>query len=279
MGTGERRLKRLVVTGDDFGLSRPVNEAIEAAHRDGILTATCLMVAAPEAADAVARAKALPGLGVGLHVVVARGRAILPPAQIPDLVDADGNFDDNLVRAGFRYFFLPHVRTQLAAEIRAQFDAFARTGLALDHVNAHNHMHVHPTVFGLILRIGRDYGMRAIRIPYEPAPGLANAIFQRWADWAKRRARRTGVRCNDAFYGLNDTGRLDRTRMLGLLARLSDGVSEIMCHPATEAWGEVDPKAVHYGFADELAALLDPEVRSAIATGGIQLSNYRSVAW
>ena len=279
MGTGERGLKRLVVTGDDFGLSRPVNEAIETGHRDGILTATCLMVAAPEAADAVARAKRLPTLGVGLHVVVARGRAILPPAQIPDLVDAEGRFDDNLVRAGFRYFFLPHVRKQLADEIRAQFDAFARTGLALDHVNAHNHMHVHPTVFGLILEIGREHGMQAMRIPFEPAPGLANATFRLWADWAKRRLRHVGVRCNDAFFGLHETGRLERTRLREIVTQIPDGVSEIMCHPATQSWDAVDPKAAQFGFAEELAALLDPEVRRTVAAGGIQLSNYRSVIW
>ncbi|NWP61353.1 ChbG/HpnK family deacetylase, partial [Escherichia coli] len=54
--------RRLVVTADDFGLSREVNEAVEQAHREGILTAASLMVSAPAAADAVARARRMPGL-------------------------------------------------------------------------------------------------------------------------------------------------------------------------------------------------------------------------
>jgi len=60
-------LKQLIVTADDFGLVREVNDAVEAAHRDGVLTAASLMVAAPAARDAVERARRLPSLRVGLQ--------------------------------------------------------------------------------------------------------------------------------------------------------------------------------------------------------------------
>jgi predicted glycoside hydrolase/deacetylase ChbG (UPF0249 family) len=72
------------VTADDFGLAREVNEAVEAAHTGGILTAASLMVAGPAAADAVARARRLPRLRVGLHLVLVEGRPVLPPEQLPD---------------------------------------------------------------------------------------------------------------------------------------------------------------------------------------------------
>ena len=58
----------LIFTADDFGLSDGVNEAVERAHTDGVLTHASLMVAGPAAADAVARARRLPGLRVGLHL-------------------------------------------------------------------------------------------------------------------------------------------------------------------------------------------------------------------
>src|SRR5882757_2815693 len=121
----------LIITADDFGLHPAVNEAVERAHRDGVLTATSLMVGAAAAADAIARARRLPQLRVGLHLVLADGVATLPRAQIPDLVDAQGRFGNAMTRDGARFFFLPQVRRQLAAEIRAQFAAFAATGLAL----------------------------------------------------------------------------------------------------------------------------------------------------
>ena len=158
-------MKRLIVTGDDFGLALPVNEAIEVAHRDGILTAASLMVSGQAAADAVERARRLPTLRVGLHVVLVQGRPVLPPEKVPDLVGESGEFGARLVRAGFRFFFLPAVRRQLEAEIRAQFAAFRETGLALDHANGHSHMQLHPTVMALIIRVGREFGLRAVRVP------------------------------------------------------------------------------------------------------------------
>src|SRR5712692_7682405 len=116
--------KRLIVGADDFGSEVAINEAVEAAHQGSILSTASMMVGAPAAADAIERAKRLPGLRVGLHLVLIDGPAVLPPADIPGLVGPEGRFDDRQVRAGLRYFFVPGVRRQLAAEIRAQFAAF-----------------------------------------------------------------------------------------------------------------------------------------------------------
>ena len=269
MGTGERRLKRVIVTADDFGISTPVNEAIEDAYRHGILTTTCLMVGAPAAEDAVRRAKQIPQMGVGLHIVIVCGRPILPASQVPDLVDALGRFDTNLFRAGVRYFFLPHVRRQLAREIRAQFEAFAKTGLSLDHVNAHNHLHIHPTVFSMVLRIGKDYGLRAIRIPFEPPPpqgkvSVAEHFVGMWISLMRRRAARYEIRVNDRMYGLRDTGRMNLERLKPILESLPDGVSEVVCHPATRRGPEIEDAAYDYQFEEEYRALLHDDVRRAV---------------
>src|SRR5690242_17693655 len=124
-------MRQLIVTADDFGLSTAVNEAIERGHREGILSTTSLMVAAPATPDAVERARRTPTLHVGLHVVLVNGRPALPPEEVPLLVDERGMFETDLFRAGVRYFFTPGIRKQLEAEIRAQFAAFAATGLPL----------------------------------------------------------------------------------------------------------------------------------------------------
>src|ERR1700692_2751157 len=166
-------MKSITFSADDFGLTESVNEAIERAHRDGVLQAASLMVAAPAAADAVRRARANPTLRVGLHLVVIEGPAALPHAAIPDLVDDAGQFPSNQLRLGLNYFFRPRVRRQLLAEIQAQFAAFAATGLTLDHANAHKHMHLHPTVGRLLIDIGREFGLRSVRIPAEPPTLLA----------------------------------------------------------------------------------------------------------
>lgn len=250
---------RLIVTADDYGLHEAVNEAVEHGYRDGVLRAASLMVAAPAAGDAVARARRLPGLAVGLHLVLADGKAMLPPGRIPDLVDARGWFDSNMVRNGFRFFFLPRVRRQLAAEIRAQFEAFAATGLTLDHVNAHKHFHLHPTILSLLLSIGRDYGMRAIRLPAEPSMG---PWLRPWLGLMRWRLNRARVMYNDHVFGLQHSGGMDERVLMDVLRQLPDGLSELYLHPAVH--GGLTESMADYRHADELAALLSPEVRRVI---------------
>src|SRR5713101_5659943 len=111
-------MRRLIVTADDFGRDVAINEAVEAASCDGILSGASLMVAAPAAADAVARAHRLPGLRVGLHLVLSDGRSVLPPGEVRGLLGADGRFDDNQIRAGLRYFFVPGARRRDPRAIR-----------------------------------------------------------------------------------------------------------------------------------------------------------------
>jgi chitin disaccharide deacetylase len=271
----EDALKRLVLNADDFGIAPEVNEAVERAHRDGLLRAASLMVGAPAAHDAVERARRMRSLAVGLHVVVVNGRPVLPPERVPALVDARGNFLEDLVRAGLRFFLLPGVRAQLAAEIRAQFQRFSETGLALDHVNAQSHMHVHPTVFRLILQVGRDYGMRAIRIPREPF-GTTRSIAP-WLWLMRARALRAGVACNDYAFGVTEAGALTEQRVLQLLDRLPDGVTEIFFHPATRAFGGADRGTERFDWEGELAALRSPLVRNAIARSGIVSTTYGEI--
>src|ERR1700727_3521075 len=158
----------LIVTADDFGLHEAVNEAVEQANRAGVLTAASLMVAAPGAADAIRRARKLPLLRVGLHLVLADGCAMLAPDLIPDLTDPAGRMNSRMFLNGVRFFALPRVRRQLEAEILAKFSAFARTGLTLDHVNVHKHFHLHPTILQLLVEVARECGARAVRVPDEP---------------------------------------------------------------------------------------------------------------
>jgi hopanoid biosynthesis associated protein HpnK len=285
---GAGQAKRLVVTADDFGLHESVNEAVEHASREGVLTAASLMVAGAAAADAVRRARALTRLRVGLHLVLADGAPVLPARCIPDLVDADGRFGSRMVVDGLRYFALPPVRRQLEAEIRAQFRAFARTGLVLDHVNAHKHFHLHPSLLGMILRIGREFGTPAIRIPAEPlwfaragrAPWrgpAAGAALAPWAALMRRRVRAAGIGHNDRVFGIACSGAMDEQRLLQIVDRLGPGLTEIYVHAATESGAAIAPTMHGYRHADELAALLSPRVRGAIAASGAHRGGYRDL--
>ena len=272
-------MKRLVVTADDFGASHEVNEAVEQAHREGILTAASLMVAGDAAADAVGRARTLPRLGVGLHVVLVDGHPILPPEQVPALVDGDGRFRTDMVRAGVTIFASPAARRQLHAEVEAQFAAFAATGLPLDHVNAHKHFHLHPTIAAAILTIGRSYGMKAIRAPIEPEAVLRQidgtdvgaGIERIWAKLVRRRMRGAGVAVPDQVFGLAWSGAMTASRVQGLLQHLPDGLTEIYTHPATGLYAGSAPG---YDYAGELAALTDGLAKALISREGITVGSF-----
>src|SRR5262249_32043356 len=205
---GARALNRLIVTADDFGLAHEVNEAVEIAHRTGILSAASLMVASPGAADAVRRARALPSLRVGLHVVLVEAKPALPPERIPDLVGRDGHFRVDMARLGFDIAVRPSVRRQMAAEITAQFEAFRATGLPLDHVDAHKHFHLHPMIAAQVITIGKKFGARALRVPGEPtavlreiepsAATLTPTLVAQWARLLRAQARLAGMTMPDA---------------------------------------------------------------------------------
>lgn len=274
--------RRLIVCADDFGRDIAVNRAVEEAHRRGILTCASLMVGAPAAADAVERAHRLPHLGIGLHIVLIDGAPLLPSR----LLAQSGRFDTVPLRTGLRYFFRPGIRRALAAEIRAQFEAFRATGLVLDHVNTHKHMHLHPTVARLIVEIGRDFGMAAMRVPDEPVEPLRRAFprerlaapaYKFAAAPLRRRLRRAGIAGTDQVFGLAWSGGMDERRLLALLPQLPDGVSEIYCHPAVERTPDLETGMPGYRNTDEFAALVSPAVRRRIDELGIALAAYRDL--
>jgi hopanoid biosynthesis associated protein HpnK len=278
-------VKQLVVTADDFGAAGAVNEAVERAHVEGVLSAASLMVAADAADDAVARARRLATLRVGLHLVLVEGRPVSDPADIPDLVTGEGLFRTDLARFGADIFFRSAVRRQATTEIEAQFQAFARTGLPLDHVNTHKHFHLHPTIQDLILEIGPRYGMTAMRAPQEPRRVLREVepasapppayVTGPWARLSRDRLRRAGIATPDQVFGLAWSGAMTPARLGGIIARLPPGLSEIYLHPAVRAYPGSGPG---YRHEDELRALVDPAVVAAVRSHDLALGGYADFA-
>lgn len=275
-GAGARR--RLIVNADDFGRSNAINQAVIRAHREGILTTTSLMVNESACAEAVALARDHPRLGVGLHLTLLCGHAALPAAQIPGLVNARGEFTQNPAGAGFRYFFDVRLREQLRREIHAQFARFRATGLPLDHVNGHLHLHLHPVVFGILAEDSAQLGIERLRLTYDPfwlnlqlARGnlfyrASHAlIFHTLAARARPVLRRRGLKYTRHVFGLLQNARVDRQYVSRLLDRLPEGDSELYSHPSLDH------------FQNELEALVNPGVRQQVKSHGIGLIRYQDL--
>ncbi len=231
---------------------------------------TSLMVAGPAAADAVSRAKRLPQLKVGLHLVLVEGDSVLGHSSLPSITEADGRFGSNQLALGFRYFLSRHARQELTAEIRAQFDAFRATGLPLHHADCHKHMHLHPTVSRLMIDIGKDYGLRRIRIPAEPPsvlatcgtrPALSSRALYLWSRILRSQARRAGLLTPDFVFGIAWSGHMTESKILQLLKNLPTGCSEIYFHPATHSDPVLRALMPEYQHRAEYETLL--QLRSA----------------
>jgi hopanoid biosynthesis associated protein HpnK len=275
--TGVAR-RRLIVNADDFGRSRSINEAVIRAHREGILTSASLMVNEAPCAKAVELAKQNPKLGVGLHLTLLMGRSALPPGEIPGLVNEQGEFSNDPVKVGFQYFFGRGLREQLRKEIHAQFARFRATGLSLDHVNGHLHIHLHPTVFSILSEDAEALGIQHMRLTRDPfwmdvplargrrlyraghaliyviLSGRAAAVF-----------RKKQIRHTHQVFGLLQNDRVDETYILKLLPRLPAGDSELYSHPSLDI------------FKHEFEALLSPRVKEQLQKLDIELIRYQDL--
>ena len=271
--------RRLIVNADDFGRSHSINEAVVRAHREGILTSTSLMVNEPASDEAVARARENPKLGLGLHLTLLCGKSALPPEKIPGLVNARGEFGNRPVDVGMSYFFKHDLREQLRAEIHAQFARFRVTGLPLDHVNGHLHLHLHPTIFGILMEDAASLGIRRLRLTRDCLSRSRRMARGRWFyrvshaaiyEWLSRRARQPlqqhGIRHAQITFGLLQNARVDEEYVLKLLPELPPGDSELYSHPSLDE------------FKHEFEALVSPRVQERIEKLGIELIRYQDLA-
>jgi len=277
-GTSSPRGRRLIVNADDFGRSVSINQAVIRAHQEGILTTASLMVNEPAFEEAVALAREHPTLGVGLHLTLLCGHSALPPGEIPGLVNRNGEFSHNPAGAGFRYFFQPGLREQLRREIHAQFQKLRAARLPLDHVNGHLHLHLHPTVFGILMADAAQLGLKHLRLTCDPfrlnlrlASGhftyraLHVAIFHPLSARARPALARLNIRHTDAVFGLLQNARVDETYVTRLLPQLPAGDSELYSHPSLDE------------SKNEFDALISPRVRDQVKQLGIELIRYQDL--
>jgi len=290
MGDTRTTVRRLIVSADDFGLSPGVNAGILSAHRDGILTDASLMVSGAACAEAVEMARRTPTLSVGLHLVLVQGRASASPHLVTRLVDRHGMFRNQPVLNGMRYFFTPGIRAQLRHEVCAQLDKYLETGLPLSHVDGHLNIHMHPTVLAILLDVAPQYGVHAVRLPREPL-GISLRLdgrervrkvmeavtFRALVRWALPRLAAHGMRHPDQMFGLHESGHVTEPYLLGLLASLPPGVTEIYSHASHVDAEAARWRPANYESEAELAALMSPRVRDRLAAAAIDRISYRTL--
>jgi hopanoid biosynthesis associated protein HpnK len=290
----QSHMKQLILNADDFGLTRGVNEGIIRAHREGILTSTTLMACGPAFDHAVSLAKENPRLGIGCHLVLVGGSIVAPLEEVPTVGDRDGRMPESLGVFVTRLTSGNIRVTEIVRELRAQVQKIRAAGIEPTHLDTHKHTHAHPAVMEALGRVAQELGIKRVRKPMEnlrdswessrgEGPGISRELLAATAARAAAPlfhslARKYGLRSPDFFLGLAMTGQLGPEALRKMIGAVQDGTTEIMIHPGIcDADLQKLGSRLQQQREAELAALLDPAVKSAIEEREIRLVTFREL--
>jgi hopanoid biosynthesis associated protein HpnK len=277
----------LIVNADDFGLEDEVNAAVIEAHRRGVVTSASLIVNGRAFHNAASLARETPTLGIGAHLCLTRGPSlyggpVLAPTEVPSLVRGDGLFSQNPATLSAR-IVLGFVKiSHIKMELDAQLERIQSAGLRISHIDSHQHIHLCPAVFRVVVELARKYHVQWVRLPVSRM-GRETAGVSKWlkGEIVKKLGVRnapvaagTGLKFADCYAGIECAGRLSEKKIERMLLNLPHGVVELLCHPGLDdiqlsrnhPWG--------YKWTEELSALCSARVRKAIDKAGFNLTNY-----
>ena len=251
---------KLIVNADDFGYFPSVSDGILRAHRDGIVTATTLLVNAADSERAARLVRSVTDLDVGVHLNLSFDRPLTDLSRCRSLVDSEGKFfrPRELMKRDID-------RDEALDEFRAQYERGRELfGREPTHVDTHHWIHDHPALEWAIGELALETG----------------AVARIHSDAQRDRLRGRGVRTPDQFVReFQHEGKVGVDALVTLLRQLAarDAVTELMCHP-----GEADEAmSRRSGYARErpveLATLTDARVRRAVDDLGIELSTFAGV--
>jgi predicted glycoside hydrolase/deacetylase ChbG (UPF0249 family) len=277
--------KQLIITGDDYGLCAPVNEAIEECLAAGTMGATCVMANMPESEAAATLRRKHPESSIGLHWNITQGRPLLGPAAVPSLVDGSGQFAGAL---RWRWLSGRVDRREVRAELTAQYERFRALAGAADFWNTHQNVHVSPGLFQFFVALGKDLKIPAMRSHERrtlPASGsaagfharhpgywLKGQVIRRWSN----EARAAGMRMPDGRLYLPgyQPGNYTLTVLLARLDWRSVGAAvELVIHPAKK----LDAK-LFGGLTDsrlrEYEIFRNPKLAGSLKQVGVKLVGF-----
>lgn len=277
---------QLLVNADDFGRHMLINRAVAECVERGCLRSATLMPGGRAFDDAVAVARAHPALGVGIHFTLVNGFPVCPPEDIPSLVTEDGVFYDNHVQFVKR-FLAGRIRMEdVRRELAAQAEKMERTGLALTHVDSHQHMHVLPGIFSTVLDAAAALHLDAVRIPRTPLfsgsfGGLGQLVGRlglcTLAEIAGREAARRGFRTPDHFTGIVAGEAVDEPCFRSIIKHLKPGATEVMMHPGTDTTVLQKACLWDHDFEAERNAIISPSIAALLKDNRVEIINFRNL--
>ena len=283
--------KQLIVNADDYGKTEGVTRGIIQAHCEGIVTSTTVMMNMPNVEDALKPADDYPDLGMGVHLVFTAWCPLLPPAEVPSLVDEAGYFHSQEA-------ILSHPSTELRtgpdqidteelkAELRTQIESLRALGREPDHLDCHHFIHIYPPFFAVYVELAEEYGL-PVRLPFPPeeewdeaaasvsmTQGLPADLIREIARQDIGLVQARGIPHPDRFVQSFSGQALTLETLLGILEGLPEGISEMITHPGFADEVLLAKSTYAQERERELELLCHPRVKERIGELGIALVNF-----
>jgi len=280
--------RKLIINADDFGLSIGVNEGIAKAHTDGILTSASIMTNMLAAENAVDIAKALPGLGIGLHLNLTSGKPVCDKSIVKPLIDKDSRFCYSVSKLCFLAIVSPAVRTAIRAEAQAQIDWLIKRSIHPTHIDSHGHIHTCPLIFSIVSQLARRFRIRAVRYCFEPAYvsnnpwplpalGLAkNAARLRILSKINRFQNVSLFRTN-ALIGISHVSKIDNNFFRAVAIYDNSTCAEIMTHPGYSRDIDKSLTSLTTQRESELDTLCNDKVKKMLGKDNIKLVHFGNI--
>jgi chitin disaccharide deacetylase len=252
----------LIVNADDYGFTPAVSAGIRAAHRDGIVTSTSVLIVAPSArSDLLEAGRTCPDLGIGVHLTLTGGwRPILDDERVRSLTARRGRFASKAAIADVIARAEPN---DVSAEWRAQIEAVIAVGISPDHLDSHHDIaYRSPPLTEVLVALAAEYAL-PIRV----------AIDDTVAEQADASKIAHPDQLIDGFSAEPSTARL-----LTLLESVRpDSVTELECHPGKVDWRLRVKSSYTREREGELAALTDASVKRWIEQRGVTLTTFAAL--
>jgi chitin disaccharide deacetylase len=276
---GENDVPRLlIVNADDYGLTEGISRGILHGHREGIVTSTSVIALGPAYPKVARWLEDEDELGIGVHLAaVGEDPPLLSAREIPSLVGTRGHLCESYNQFVGRALLGRIDPAELRLEFAAQLESVLEHGLPITHLDAHQHLQLWPSVCSVVIDLARQYNVPAVRVPRFRAGNPVALVVTVLGARLARAARRAGLRFPTDAVGIECAGRLDETLLPTVLARLAahgHEAVELTVHPGEGE--DMDRARYHWGYRweDELAALVGPVAKRAVADAGFALATY-----
>jgi len=252
---------RLIVRGDDMGMTYSNLLAVEKCFEEGILTCAAILAVAPWAEAAAKLAVEHRNWCIGVHLATIgewrayRWRPVMPHDRVPSLVDEDGF----LPQSPKQFYALNPDYGELEQEFRAQVALVKRWGVELGYLDTHYIGGDDPKYFEVVRKIAAGEGL--------PISGHSGEGFMR------------------GIYSVPSW--MKEAIMAKQLEELTPGLWLLVDHllvdsPESQALVHTEPADVMRGGvgrhrASETQCLLSSRIKEIITRRGIMLTDYKAL--